>query len=136
MALEKRDSNYHHGRNAKKRMKISTEDAESASGLITQVGTGAVLANESFPSRESLQERIGQLQARGENGPLAGQDLELAKALLSLHPQLSSQSAFLGITYGEHVRFPGAKCFIMTSVCGTKTEPLSFKKVLHGLFPR
>ena len=67
----------------------------------------------------------------GEADPLAGADAALARALLVLHPQLKGAVCSV-VRFGEHARFPGAKCFLVLVNGGQRDEriePASFKKV-------
>ena len=71
------------------------------------------VGDEYFGSRSELQARVKEIQAAGEGAVLSGADAILATALLSKHPTLYNQITG-SISFGEHARFPGAKCFLVT----------------------
>jgi len=121
-------------------------DAAAASAPTAAATSAVVVGGEAFVDRAALQARVKALQEAGaaaEHG-LSGADLTLAHALLAFHPTLGASGAgsasVLGaVRYGEHTRFPGASCFIVTVNAGQRDEreePASFKKVVEGLFLR
>lgn len=94
---------------------------------------------ETFEGREALMVRIREIQAAGEVAELEGMNQALAMALLARHPTMKTEVSFQKghanrlrfdrflfmatysmvkvysrVRFGEHARFPGSKCFLVT----------------------
>jgi hypothetical protein len=96
------------------------------------------IAGFSFDSKNALHTKVKELQKELESSgasELAGANLIFAFDLLRRHRDSfkKMEPGLDGVSYAEHARFPGAKCFIFKTSDGNE-EVVSAKKAIEAAF--